>query len=167
MSDDFISTGGLVKEHMDDLTAKATSAFDTAISIINQLQSVGSEILNVEVNTDIDDVTQPSISVVWPTAPVSPVFPTIADPPLNLDYSEDPFVNELMDELQATLLADLQSGGSGLGATVEADIWNRETERNLQALSDAKDRISREWSETSWTLPDGVLVTTLYAMMMI
>ena len=51
----------------------------------------------------------------------------------------------------------ITNGTTGLPETAQNNIWDYERERDLQALSDAKDRAALDWSKQNWPLPDGVL----------
>ena len=51
--------------------------------------------------------------------------------------------------------------GTGLGADVEDALWNRQEERDLLDLQEAKDRVTAEWAARGFGLPDGVLTMLL------
>jgi hypothetical protein len=73
-------------------------------------------------------------------AALSSLFPTI-------DYSVA--VNWMRNEIL--------NGTTGLSAQAQQDIYNMQLERDLQTLSDAKDRKARDWAKGNWSLPDGPL----------
>jgi hypothetical protein len=52
-------------------------------------------------------------------------------------------------------------GGTGLSASVEAAIWQRDLERNEQQLSDSTDKVTSMWAKKGFSLPDGMLAHSL------
>lgn len=67
------------------------------------------------------------------------------------------YASTLLTAIQTKLLHDVNEGGTGLGADIEQDLWDREGERALQAHNNTMDRISAEWSKRGMPLPNGVL----------
>ena len=82
---------------------------------------------------------------------------TLVDPVNTFSFDEVMYSSELSDVVKAKLIADVLNGGTGLGEAIENAIWDREEERALHALQEAKDRVSDEWAARGFTLPDGVL----------
>ena len=83
-------------------------------------------------------------------------------PPDNLYlYGEVPYQSELKDELYQKIRADLEAGGTGLGAEVEQAIWDRAKAR--QEL--VNERVYREaeeyWAARGWSMPPGALAARL------
>jgi len=62
-----------------------------------------------------------------------------------------------LDDAVDWCLDVINNGTTGLSETAQNNIWDYERERDLQALSDAKDRIALDWAKQNWPLPDGVL----------
>ena len=140
--------------------------------------------------TDHDLPTEPSIS--WPVAPklndiTIPEFQdgTIREPTTSLpdfilsvpsledtirtalyDASHTPLMSDLPVSVSAhdKLKSNIDDGGTMLDASVEADIWNRDLERNEQALQDIVDKVTGQWAKLGFSLPDGLLAGSLLAI---
>lgn len=66
--------------------------------------------------------------------------------------------------LTAWLINVITNGGTGLTESAQQDLWDLETERDAEALADAKWRKSMDWAAAGWALPDGVLEASLAAI---
>jgi len=73
------------------------------------------------------------------------------------DFHEESYVSSLQSTLESRLAAYLGSQGTGLSASVEQDIINRESERNAQAYADARRKLAATWLKSGWDIPDSVL----------
>jgi hypothetical protein len=51
-----------------------------------------------------------------------------------------------------------------INPAVEADIWNRDLERNTQALQDAIDKLTGQWAKLGFSAPDGLLAGSIIAI---
>jgi hypothetical protein len=71
--------------------------------------------------------------------------------------------DELVQAAKAKLLSNIVNGGTMLNPQVEADLWNRDRERRVQALQDMRDKITAQWAKLGWSLPDGLLAGQLLA----
>jgi len=91
--------------------------------------------------------------------PVTPILDDddFPDPATWFDYVEVVYSSVLLDALKQQLIDDMVDGGTGLSAGVENEMYARESERDKQELEDTIDRIATRWSESGFTLPDGVL----------
>lgn len=69
--------------------------------------------------------------------------------------------DELVAVIRNRLKNNILYGGTGLTAAVEEAIWNRDLERNQRQLSDAVDKLTKEWARKGFTLPDGMLADTI------
>lgn len=69
-----------------------------------------------------------------------------------------------ISEIKGILLDRIINGGTGLPADVEAEIWNRNLERDQQALQDGIDAAAAQWSKLNFSLPDGALADSLMHM---
>lgn len=118
------------------------------------------------------------LSITYPTLPILsdisvPAFvpliitpPTVTIPTVTFDVPSATAINSggvspedsLVAALKAKLLSNIQNGGTMLNATVEADIWNRNLERDNQQLQDSVDKFTAQWAKFGWTLPDGPLI---------
>lgn len=72
--------------------------------------------------------------------------------------------DSLTQAIKAKLERNITSGGTMLDPLIEADIWNRDLERNEQALQDAIDNLAGQWAKLGWTLPDGLLAGGFIAL---
>ncbi|MCE5212525.1 MAG: hypothetical protein LLG40_13360 [Deltaproteobacteria bacterium] len=73
---------------------------------------------------------------------------------------EDALISAAKDKLLRNILL----GGTMINPQVEADLWNRDLERNEQALQDQIDKLANQWAKLEWTLPNGVLAGALAAV---
>jgi hypothetical protein len=69
--------------------------------------------------------------------------------------------DSLVQSAKTKLLSNIVNGGTMLNPQVEADIWNRDLERNEQALQDAIDKLTAQWAKLGWSMPDGLLAGSL------
>lgn len=65
--------------------------------------------------------------------------------------------DSLLQAIKAKLEGIILNGGTLLNPTVEADIWNRDNERNEQTLQDAIDKATSQWAKLNFSAPDGLL----------
>lgn len=75
----------------------------------------------------------------------------------NILISDDPMVQAIIDRLTD----NIQNGGTGLTPEIEDAIWNRDSERMEQQLSDSTDKVMNMWAKKGFTLPDGLLAHSL------
>jgi hypothetical protein len=121
---------------------------------------------------------------VLPTAPtmhdiVLPEFidmtidpPIMTLPVLDFDVSAQTQLNDggltiedvLVQSAKTKLVSNIVNGGTMINPQVEADIWNRDLERNEQALQDAIDKLTAQWAKLGWSIPDGLLAGSLLAL---
>jgi len=69
-----------------------------------------------------------------------------------------------ISEIKDLLLLRITEGGTGLPVDVEAQIWNRNLERDEQALQDSVDAAAAQWAKMGFTLPDGALADSLASL---
>jgi len=67
------------------------------------------------------------------------------------------YQSDLLDAVREKLLYDVINGGTGLGADIEQDIWERNQERDQLALADSMTRATSEWSARGFNYPNGIL----------
>jgi hypothetical protein len=101
-----------------------------------------------------------------PVPPPSETFPAlptvIPQPPAtNFNFQEGGYTSDVDISLVEKLVDGITNGGTGLGAAVEEGIWNREQERALLELAEAKNRLAGESSDTSFGLPGGAVAAML------
>ena len=110
------------------------------------------------------DISLPSVPVVdFPELSVTvPVYSfsapsqwafTVSD----ILISDDPFIKAAIDRLTD----NINNGGTGLSADVEAAIWARGQEREDQQLEDSTGKVTTMWAKKGFSLPDGMLAHSL------
>ena len=82
---------------------------------------------------------------------------SIALPSTTLAYVEPVYTSALKTELASNLLSKIQSGGTGLNATIEGNIYNRDVERLAQKLSDDIDATLDRFAGRGFTMPPGTV----------
>jgi len=111
--------------------------------------------LNIQLPA-IPSIVFPDLNIVAPlytfTAPKEWAF-DISD----ILISDDPFIKAAIDRLTD----NINNGGTGLSADVEAAIWARGQEREDQQLEDSTDKITTMWAKKGFSLPDGMLAHSL------
>lgn len=86
-------------------------------------------------------------------------IPTISIdlPSTTLAYVEPVYTSLLKTELESNLLSKIQNGGTGLNATVEGKIYNRDVERIAQKLNDDIDSTLNRFAGRGFTMPPGTV----------
>jgi hypothetical protein len=98
--------------------------------------------------------------------------PTMSLPLLDFEVPSTAQINDggltpedaLAQAAKARLINNITNGGTMLNPQVEADIWNRDLERNEQALQDAVDKLTTQWAKLGWSVPDGLLSGSLLGL---
>ena len=145
-----------VEGFIDGVKLQAQDAYSTAIGILNGLAAfTGFDPIDTDVDWDAIEIPIRS----WDLGPLptKPVLDPLDDPPISFEYTETPYVSSLLNALKSKLLYDILNFGTGLSESVENAMYDREKERDQRALSDTVDRIATRWSESGFTLPDGIL----------
>ena len=99
--------------------------------------------------------------------PISSTLPTITfDVPAvpQIQSGGEVAHDSLMQATKAKLESNILNGGTMLNADVEDDIWNRDLERNEQALQDAIDKLTGQWAKLGFSAPDGLLSGSIIAI---
>ena len=115
--------------------------------------------------------TAPEFDPNFPTSPEQAPFqnlnlsgivePSITDlvhPVIDINPGDNDYSSSLLESLKRKLREWVEEGGMALPAEREADFWNRNYERDLQAARDAKDSIASDWAKKSFPMPNGLLV---------
>lgn len=102
---------------------------------------------------------KPNISIPSFTA-VAPVDNLVA-PSNTFNYIEEAYQSDLLDAVKAKLAADLAAGGTGLGATAEAAIWNRALDRQAELDEKLFNETLEFWASRGWNLPVGAMSAKL------
>jgi len=72
--------------------------------------------------------------------------------------------DSLISTIKARLESNVLNGGTMINPSVEADIWNRDLEREEQALQDAIDKLTGQWAKLGFSAPDGLLAGSIIAL---
>jgi hypothetical protein len=88
--------------------------------------------------------------------------------PLGPSDFDTRFDNETQSNVYAAvknkLVGILVNGGTLLAPQVEADIWQRNLERDQQALRDTVDKVTGQWAKLGFSMPDGLLSGSIIAV---
>ena len=76
------------------------------------------------------------------------------------DISYDTLFTTVKNKLESNIL----NGGTMLDPVIEAAIWQRNLERDQQALQDAVDKVTGQWAKFGFSLPDGLLSGSILAV---
>lgn len=74
-----------------------------------------------------------------------------------LAYVEPVYTSLLKTAIAAKLLSGVEDGGTGLGTTVQTDIWNQDIERLNQQKDDDVDAAINFWAGRGFDLPAGMV----------
>ena len=103
---------------------------------------------------DLPSISIPNFTGIIPVAlPYDTLIP--------FEYTEQEYESTLLDAVKLKLANDIENGATGVGPIVEADIWNRQSERDEIALTEAIDDLISTWSSRSFPLPNGILVAQI------
>lgn len=92
-----------------------------------------------------------------PPVPSVPVLDPLQDFPVVRTNLAD----QLMDNYVVKLLAKLAAGGTGLGADVEADIWQRALDRQELEVQKMYEETEKYFSSRGFSMPPGMLAGRL------
>jgi hypothetical protein len=175
--------GELVTEQFEISQGYADTTMALAIQYLNDLKAVSIQDIGEFIDMDADydwpdDITIDADMLVTskPTAPSEadlefgtltlpsvPTFIEITTPTLpnepatTFAFSESAYSSDLWTQLKAKIAADLAAGGTGLGATIEADIWNRAKARTVVENGRVRDQLESGIAARGFTLPTGAL----------
>lgn len=106
----------------------------------------------------VSDQTTPNIpSIALPNFGEAIPTISIALPETTLAYVEPVYTSALKTELSSNLLSKIQTGGTGLNATIEGNIYNRDVERLAQKLDDDIDDALNRFAGRGFTMPPGTV----------
>jgi hypothetical protein len=86
---------------------------------------------------------------------------SIDAPEVFITSGNNDYQSTLLDQINAKLLDGVVNGGTGLGAEIEQDMWDRESERARLALADSMEKASKEWAARGFGSPNGILAGML------
>lgn len=106
----------------------------------------------------LDSITLPTLDpLVYPTFSAIPPDDTFVAIPGNIfSFTEEDYGSTLFDSIVAALQDRVVNGGTGLNPVVEQAIWDRERNREDQAMLKAKEEIRAEFASRGHSLPPGV-----------
>ena len=181
----------MVAQRFLDVMTKADEVYADLVGTGGYLEQLNNAIEEAPVSTITAPNVDPTMTIpTIPTAPSwvdttdpypadpgisTPVFeeiPAIVDPddPTSsmpatvspvINYSEITLPTDVYTDLLARILNDLQSGATGLDATVEAAIMERARDRQ-QVINDRQyDRVVNELDGMNFSMPSGALASAL------
>lgn len=149
----------IVKDRYGDVELLADEWLDTAKDFIEKISSYIDDIDGINTKITVPDVDfEVPIDLIGlindiPSNPIkeSDYILNIPDE-LVWNYSEDPYTSDLLLKLQARLKNIIVNGGGAL-ASIEDDIFARETERDALVNEDAKTKAADNWAKRNFELP--------------
>jgi len=81
----------------------------------------------------------------------------MTEPSLYIDIGDNAYSTRIKEQLEAVFYDGLVNGGTGLDPEVEDAIFQRESERSLQAHNDRLIKIRADWSKGHFPLPTSML----------
>ena len=88
-----------------------------------------------------------------------PHMDDLVQPIMDINPGDNNYTSPLLESLRRKLRDWVEDGGMALPAEREADFWNRNYERDLQASRNAKDSIASDWAKKSFPMPNALLVS--------
>lgn len=184
--DMFETSPNIVQAQFEAAQGYAASAFQIAQGLLQALASIATSISSIDTNVVLEGISldvpqftdlkpvQPSFTMQQFSPPDHPAFQNIdlsdlviPDPSSimvrtdQVDPQAGGYSSQLLTALKAKMLRDIVNGGSGLGADIEQQLWDRDEARSLLDHQKAMDRIRAEWSTSGLPLPDGSLISAL------
>jgi len=186
---DVNNAAGSVRTGLAVAWANASSAFNMASNALAALKSFVPTI-TANTNVSIGNISSPNLpgipgkpdkpgnlTPLFPAVPQSPIFKPIdyieipAFPDLTLEELAIPdvVINTNFEKYSSDLLTSLKTkmsdriinGGTGLSPAVETAIFNRDQERALLSLDEAKTRVADDWAKRGFSLPNGLLMEAI------
>jgi hypothetical protein len=77
---------------------------------------------------------------------------------------EEPYESELLSSLTAYINDGINDPGTGISATIEGDMYERERERRDTLLIESKENLNSEWADKGAPLPPGPLLSASLAL---
>jgi hypothetical protein len=110
----------------------------------------------------LDDISIPTAPDIA-TVSFEGVRPTdTIEPPGSLFvYSSPAYTSNLRTAIQVKILEDLEAGGTGLGATVEDQIWTNARNRLEYERSNKVQEVEDFFAARGWTMPGGQLAAQI------
>ena len=163
---DTLVTNGIENLSLSDITDTLQSIFnvdDSGISGINPDEPAAPIVANIEVGEptaavpaipQLEDLNLEDLNY-------EEVLIDLSSPEATFNYVEETYTSNLAEQLENKVLSDLLNGGTGLGADVEAAIWDRARSRQEAENEQTYDEALNFWSSRGFTIPPGMLNGTL------
>lgn len=90
-----------------------------------------------------------------PTLELNEVDDELLVPSNVFQFSEIEYQSDVLDELKALLLSDLQNGGYGINTEDEQRLWDSARDRAAQAMLASREELDRVFSSRGLTMPSG------------
>lgn len=150
---------GFVSPDINFPTAPVSSTLIKPSALEISLPGNMPDVPNIVLPTDLTiDRTIPSL----PTISLPSYGETL--PTLNIDvpettlaYVESTYASALKTAITSNLLAGVNDGGTGLGATVQTAIWNKDIERLSQQKNDDIEEVLNKFAGRGFDMPAGMV----------
>lgn len=114
--------------------------------------------LTIPTTLDVGGFTFPAVpSIATPNWDLTIPSLNIDLPQTTLNYVEPVYTSALKTAIETALLDGVQNGGTGLNATIETDIWNRQIERLSQQKDDDIEEVISLWAGRGFSMPAGMV----------
>ena len=146
----------IIRDRLLDCQNYASSAFNSAISYLNELKNV-TQTLGFDV-TQVNYEWPEDITVEIPGGVVIPTPPDLDDlivPDVSWSFSEDPYRSDIADAISAKLLTYLVDGCTGLSEEVEQAIYDRAKARTELENARIYEQALSFWAARGWSVPPG------------
>ncbi len=155
----------LVNERFEYALNYADKAFQDALQVFEYIKQLAGDIGSIPINLELEDFNFPLTDFSTYDIPDPSDYgislEQIHTPTLQFNWNDESiYSSDLLDVLKEKCLTDINNG-TGISSSVETDIINRETERDILINETAKTNIATDFAEFGWTMPDGVLAYNL------
>lgn len=176
----------LVDTKFTEAMERLTNARQDLETLLRDLANYSSALRPIDTNIILDEIpalsvnpndftaqrpTKPVFDANFPTPPEQAPYQTLnlddieephmddlVQPILNINPGDNDYSSPLLESLKRKLRDWVEDGGMALPAEREADFWNRNYERDLQAHRDEKDMIAADWAKRGFPMPNGLLI---------
>jgi hypothetical protein len=141
----------IVDEKFEDGREYAVSALSTATGVMNDIQTIASELNAIDVEAELGSITPPTLEEFTGTAPTAP--------DLSTSFPSAPSTSELQSSIETKLGVLLAGETQAIPESIQDAILAKDSERDAQILQDTLDTISDEWSKRAFSLPNAMLLS--------
>lgn len=149
----FDTADQLVSDTFDKMWEYADKIYADAKLAISDLENAASalEVDNLDYDLVMSSIDVPSYDEFTGNVPASLSITT--------DFPSSSELSTTLDgAIEAKLLSDITNQTHAISTDVETAIFQRDTERAVLELADARDKVSDDWSKRGFTLPDANLL---------